>query len=213
MAEFTRDRSSEHPDAEALLTYLDKDGDGDSVHRSHILSCDRCQQELENIQCIRLALRELPQQQPPAHLWEKVREHGIQPAQRKPFLGRQGIGWLSIAASLLIVSVVVLTQLPTLDDSANPALAALIEENQQLEAALARLENQPSVMRFDTIGQITRLKEGVSAVDMVFGSQFNKPGSEDVKIDLLEKRIRLMRELVEQRARPMLAYADDYYAF
>lgn len=212
MAEITRDRSSEHPDAEALLTYLDKDGDGDSVHRLHILSCAHCQAELENIQCIRSAMRELPQQQPPAHVWQKIQEH-IQPAQRKRFISRQGMGWLSIAASLLLVSVVVLTQLPTADDLANPALAALIEENQRLEAALVRLENQPSVMRLGTIGQIAQLKDSVSAVDVVFGSQFNKAGSEDVKIDLLEKRIRLMRELVEQQARPMLAYADGYYAF
>lgn len=211
MAEITRDRSSEHPDAEALLTYLDKDGD--SVHRLHILSCARCQAALENIQCIRSAMRELPQQQPPAHVWQKIQEHGIQPAQRRRFIGRQGMGWLSIAASLLLVSVVVLTQLPTADDLANPALAALIEENQRLEAALVRLENQPSVKRLGTIGQIAQLKDSVSAVDVVFGSQFNKAGSEDVKIDLLEKRIRLMRELVEQQARPMLAYADGYYAF
>lgn len=211
MAEITRDRSSEHPDAEALLTYLDKDGD--SVHLSHILSCAYCQAELENIQCIRLAMRELPQQQPPAHVWQKIQEHGIQPAQRRRFIGRRGMGWLSIAASLLLVSVVVLTQLPTPDDPANPALAALIEENQRLEAALARLEDQPSVMRLGTIGQITQLKNSVSAVDLVFGTQFNKAGSEDVKIDLLEKRIRLMRELVEQQAQPMLAYADGYYAF
>ena len=118
-----------------------------------------------------------------------------------------------MAASLFIVSVVVLIQLPTQDEPDNRAMAALIEENQQLEAALARLENQPSAMRLHDIGQITQLKDSVSAVDMVFDSQYQNPDSENIKIALLEKRIRLMRELVEKRAQPMLAYSDDYRAF
>ena len=211
MVEFTHDRLSEHPGTETLLSYLDKDGDpGD---RSHIEDCLHCQEELEDIQCIRQAVRELPEQRPPAELWQKIRHQSIPPVQHERFLSRQSMGWLAMAASLFIVSVVVLIQLPTQDEPDNRAMAALIEENQQLEAALARLENQPSAMRLHDIGQITQLKDSVSAVDMVFDSQYQNPDSENIKIDLLEKRIRLMRELVEKRAQPMLAYSDDYRAF
>ena len=211
MVEITRNRLSEHPGTEALLSYLDKDGDPGDL--SHIRGCLHCQEELENIQCIRRAMRELPQQQPPVDLWQEIQRQSIRPVQRKRFMPRQGIKWLSMAASLFIVSVVVLTLLPTQEEPDNLAMAALIEENQQLEAVLARLENQPSAMRLDDIGQITQLKDSVSAVDMVFDSQFENPDSEKIKIDLLEKRIRLMRELVEKRAQPMLAYSDDYRAF
>ena len=210
MVEITRDRLSEHPGTEALLSYLDKDGD--PGERTHILDCLHCQKELENIQCIRQSMGELPQQQPPADLWQKIQHQSIQPAQHKPFLSGQ-IKWLSLAASLVIVSVVVLTRLPIQDEPDNLAMAALIEENRQLEAVLTHLENQPSAMRLDDIGQITQLKDSVSAVDMVFDSQFQNPDSGNIKIDLLEKRIRLMRELVEKRAQPMLAYSDDYRAF
>ena len=118
-----------------------------------------------------------------------------------------------MAASLFIVSVVVLSRLTTREEPDNLAMAALIEQNQKLEAVLVRLETRPSAMRLDDIGQITQLKDSVSAVDMVFDSQFENPDSENIKIDLLEKRIRLMRELVEKRAQPMLAYSDDYRAF
>jgi len=211
MAKITQHRLPEHPDQAALLAYLDKDGD--PADRSHIDRCTHCQSELEHIQCIRQALRELPPQQPPAHLWHNIQEHGFQPPQHKPFVLRQSMTWLSMAASLLLVAVVVLIQLPDEDKPAIPELAALIEENQQLEAALARLESQPSVMRLDAIGQITLLKDSVSAVDMAFSSQFDQPDNDATKADLLEKRIQLMRELVEKRAQPMLAYSSDYHTF
>lgn len=211
MVEITRDRLSEHPGTEELLSYLDKDGDpGD---RTHILDCRHCQQELEDIRCIRQALGELPQQQPPAGLWRKIQHQSVQAVQPRRFWSGQNIRWMSMAASLFIVSVVVLTRLPTREEPDNLAMAALIEQNQKLEAVLVRLETRPSAMRLDDIGQITQLKDSVSAVDMVFDSQFENPDSENIKIDLLEKRIRLMRELVEKRAQPMLAYSDDYRAF
>ena len=211
MVEFTRYSLSEHPGTETLLSYLDKDGDpGD---RSHIRDCLHCQEQLEDIQCIRQAMRELPQQRPPAELWQKIRRQSIPPVQHERFLSRQSMRWLAMAASLFVVTVVVLIQVPTQDEPDKRAMALLIEDNQQLEAVLARLENRPSAMRLDDIGQITQLKDSVSAVDMVFDGQFQNPDSENIKIDLLEKRIRLMRELVEKRAQPMLAYSDDYRAF
>lgn len=211
MAKITQHGLSEHPDQAALLACLDNDGD--SADRSHVDRCTQCQAELEQIQCIQRALRALPAQQPPTHLWQNIQAHGLQSPQHKPFLFRPSMSWLSVAASLLLVAVVVLIQLPGRDTPASLALAALIEENQQLEAALARLENQPSVMRLDAIGQITLLKDSITAVDMVFSSQFDKPDADSTKVDLLEKRIQLMRELVEKRTQPMLAYSSDYHTF
>ena len=211
MAETTLAGLSEHPDTQALLTYLDKGGEPDC--RLHILGCEHCQAELEHIQDIRRAVQELPQLQPPADLWRKIKPREYQLAQRRPFFAYQAARWLAMAASIVIVAAVILIQLPTQDAPDNPVLAALIEENRQLEAALARLEHQPAVMRLDTIGQIAQLKDSVSTVDLVFDSQFDKPDAENRRIDLLEKRIRLMRELVEKRAQPMLAYSDSYRAF
>ena len=211
MAETTRDGLSEHPDTESLLNYLDKDGESDC--RLHILGCGYCQAELEHLQDIRRAVQELPQLRPPADLWHKINKQGRRRLQLKPFFSYQSAGWLAMAASVLLVATVVLIQLPTQDTPGNPVLAALIEENRQLEAALERLENQPAVMRLDTIGQIAQLKDSVSTVDLVFDSQFDNPEGESKRIDLLEKRIHLMRELVETRAQPMLAYSDNYRAF
>ncbi len=209
MAENTRKRLPGHQDTPALLAYLNMHGNPDDG--SHIAHCTHCQAELEHIQCIRQTLQELPLQQPTADLWQNIQQQIFQHPQQRSFFSSQRMSWLAMAASLLLVAVVVLIQ--SRDDLTNPALAVLIEENQQLEAALVQLENQPSVMRLDAIGQITLLKDSVSALDMAFGRQFDKHDSNNTKVDLLEKRIRLMRELVEKRAQPMLAYSGEYRTF
>jgi hypothetical protein len=59
-----------HLNDEALSELLD--GDGVAATKEHLASCESCQRELQALGNVRLALRELPELEPPGDLWARI---------------------------------------------------------------------------------------------------------------------------------------------
>ena len=87
---------------------------------------------------------------------------------------------------------------------------SLLEESRQLESALAFFDRRPSVVKLGTAGQIARYKDSIAAIDLALNEQSQAEGETSIRNTLMKERIRLMRNLVQEQAQPMLA---SYQAF
>ena len=150
------------------------------------------------------ALRELPQQAPPAEAMAAVFERAqheqlIATPTRWPYALAAGVATLALAVGLVRtqsaepdMQMQVVQTTPEIDSLDN-----LINRSVQLDALLIDLPERPKVQRVSTAGTITELEDRVSLIDM----QLNEGElvSRDQRQVLWRERVNLMDTLVRIR--------------
>ena len=158
----------------------------------------------------------LPQTMPRRAVWERIREQAEAEGLITTRPLRRPVSWqggLAIAASVLLVAVLVPMMMSAPPDSQFPtqptntavtnepqvnALQALMVESRQLESDLRSLPDQPRVMMAGTAATVSDIEDRVAAIDY----QLNDPGiqmtPEEEEI-FWRERVRLMKLLVRLR--------------
>ncbi|MCP4077521.1 MAG: hypothetical protein GY744_15220 [Gammaproteobacteria bacterium] len=204
MAKYSDDQ---HPATATLLDYLDNCcSDEDS---SHIQQCVLCLNEVVQISESRSQLQQLPQVQAPAHLWSNI-QHEIQPPQAAVKKTQNWpYQWFATAASIVIVATLfilnpVQKSETLLQPETNPEYLSLLQESQQLESTLAYLDRQPTIINLSTVGKISQYRDSIATIDVAL-NDYDKTGEDQTfKITLMKERVHLMRQLVKQKAKPLM---------
>ena len=204
MEQYSRTR---HPGTAELLDYLDDSCRGEIVR--HISSCSECLQALDKIRDTREALQRLPGRRPTESAWPAIQaELSIKSEKVNASPGK--VWWLSLAASVLLVSALMFQLMPPQIEPDNTEFYTLMDENRNLESAVAYLDSRQIAMNLGTAGRIARLKDNITVLDMAINEGFESEDADKFRTALMKERIRLMRGLVEAQAQPMLA---SYRAF
>ncbi len=203
MANYSDDQ---HPATATLLDYLDNCcSDEDS---SHIQQCVGCLNEVVQISESRSQLQRLPQVQAPAHLWSNI-QNEIKPESKISRFNNWQYQWLATAASVVIVVSLFLinplqNKITPLNAVDNTEYLALVQESQQLESALSYLDRQPTIINLSTVGKISQFRDSIATIDVALNEFGQDQKNTQLKNTLMKERIHLMRQLVKQKAKPLM---------
>jgi hypothetical protein len=198
-----------HPDTEGLLDYLD--GSSDREQASHIEHCVQCLRDLEQIRQTREQLTKLPQLQPPAHLWGGI-QTALEPRKQESKLFQWfDYRWAAAAASILIILGILLVPMHSHRSQLNDEYASLLQESRRLESTLSFLDRQPVVLKLGTAARVAQYRDGIAAIDLALNEYSEGKDDPTLRNSLIRERIFMMRNLVEEKAEPLLA--SSYQAF
>lgn len=186
---------------------------------AHIDSCTKCRQALGRIEALRDALRELPQEQPPAAAWECIvaARELESPARTRP-------GWqrslpFALVASLLaaVFSVLLATRieppLPVVATgsdrpvngvagsvTATATLAALQDRSGYLEQMLDVVQRGSGGMTsLQTADTVAELQDGIALIDYRLSQADRFSLSEAERQELWQRRVELLESLLTVR--------------
>lgn len=188
-----------HCTMDELVAAYGREGSATTV--AHLERCEMCRRELEAIGHRIGALRALPARRPPRDRWPIVRAQ-LATEQRAR---RWRTGWWSGLAAAAMVAVAVgahqLTShagVPQVSaaDSAAPELNQLIEQSQQLEAALRDYEPQGRVVNGRAASMIADLEDRIAVVDAGIAQTPARPESRAQLVNLWRDRVNLLDALV-----------------
>jgi len=197
----------QHPTTTTLLDYLDNCCSTDDSN--HIQHCVVCLNEVVQISESRSQLQRLPQVQAPAHLWANIQQE-IKPASKIKNNNHWHYQWFATAATIIIALTVFL--LNPLQDPESPGNSVsnseyinLLQQSQQLESVLAYLDRQPTIVNLSTVGRISQYRDSIATVDLALNETSQGNMNHEFRNTLMKERIHLLRQLVKQKSRPLLA--------
>jgi len=210
------------PTTEDLLKL--RDGEPVSAALAGELDDPEVRQEVARLDQLRRELCALPELQPPAGIWRKVRRQldSTASAGNEPLARRWH--WparLALAASVTLVAVMLLSRAfdgPRVNDSApsttvadvdpiapdrapiiNPSYASLAAESRRLERLLTELTYQPRVTRAGTASTIAELEDRIAFVDYQLVGVAGTNLTSRQRAALWQQRVDLMNSLVKVR--------------
>lgn len=190
----------------------------DAKTAMHIDECVDCRRELERLEKIRSALREIPEEQPPMDAWQRIM--AARELEQPHMSARH---WLSgapmaLAASLLaaVFSVLIVTQvhepLPVIAGNGSQgasqvagsggkvSLASLQEQSGYLEQMLGVVQRSSgSVTSLQTADTVAELQDGIAMIDYRLGQAERYPLTEAERQELWQRRVELLESLVTVR--------------
>lgn len=180
-----------------------RDGEGSAAARGHIETCDACRLELDRAHQRTAALKALPSFSPPRDRWQAVREQLVT-VRRERRLAR--VRWVGLAAAAVIVGVLGVRAVPEsasvpADDLAAREVDALVQESQELEAALASFQRPGRVVNGATAATIAALEDQIAAIDVGIERGQAVAVSSNAMADLWRERVVLMDQLVTTHVR------------
>jgi len=200
-----------HARIEHLLSLRDGEPVAAEV-AEHVRQCPMCSSELQRLSAIRAEMQALPQLEPPAHAFERIRD--AMPARRTLMpAGKVGVA----AAAVAIVTLTVIAVLAGYNDrrnrdvsanvdasdqaeqSAIPALDELVAQSQHLEQLLQILPGRPRVERVSTAATIDTIEQRIQWLDFQLSYAPDGDLSEEQSRQLWRERVQLMDSLVKVR--------------
>jgi len=200
-----------HARIEHLLSLRDGEPVAAEV-AEHVRQCPMCSSELQRLSAIRAEMQALPQLEPPAHAFERIRD--AMPARRTLMPARK-IG--VVAAAAAVVTLTVIAVLAGYNDrrnrdvsadvdasdqseqSAIPALDELVAQSQHLEQLLQILPGRPRVERVSTAATIDTIQQRIQWLDFQLSYAPDGDLSEEQSRQLWRERVQLMDSLVKVR--------------
>ncbi|MBL8268909.1 hypothetical protein [Steroidobacter sp.] len=178
----------------------------------HVRACPICTGELQRLSTIRGELQALPQFEPPALAWDRIRqtvpEHnrGLRPHR---------VGLAAAAAAAITLTVIALVTgyadrrnadaaaelaqvVPQVED-AIPHVNELVAQSQELEQLLRKLPDRPRIERVSTAATIDTIEQRIQWLDFQLSSAPEGDLSEAQSRQLWRERVELMDSLVKVR--------------
>lgn len=205
-----------HARIEHLLSLRDGEPVAAEV-AEHVRQCPICSGELQRLSAVRAQMQALPQLEPPAVAFERIRD--AMPV-RRPLMPVRRVGLA--AAAVAIVTLTVIAVLARYSDQRNAHVAAtgaeaeqagqsatptledlalddLVAQSQQLEQLLQILPGRPRVERVSTAATIDTIEQRIQWLDFQLSYAPVGDLSEEQSRQLWRERVELMDSLVKVR--------------
>ncbi|MDY6945732.1 MAG: hypothetical protein SXG53_08440 [Pseudomonadota bacterium] len=197
-----------HARIEHLLSLRDGEPVAASVSE-HIKVCPICSGELQRLSAIRSEMQALPQFEPPAIAWDRIR-HTV--PERRQGLRLSKVGWAAAAVAAITLTTIALiaghadrrtSAAPALVESGappvSPHLDELVEQSQQLERLLRKLPDRPRMERVSTAAAIDTIEQRIQWLDFQLSTTPDADLNEEQSRQLWRERVDLMDSLVKVR--------------
>jgi hypothetical protein len=190
-----------------------RDAEPTAVHvAQHVDQCPQCTRELQQLSTARSRLRELPLFDAPPDAWARIRRRVAGPAEkaaRPNRIAAAAAAAFSLLAALILViridgsqTAAVIEPQPRQASAAAPAeppVATLIAQSQELEQLLQALPQRPLIERVSTAATLDAIEQRIQWLD--FQLSYAPEGSfDDAQAQRLwRERVELMDSLVKVR--------------
>jgi hypothetical protein len=185
-----------HADFQELLSLRDGAPLAAEVAQ-HVARCTQCTLELGRLTRLAHELNQLPQLEPPPHVWRDIQAD-------------VGKGWMVLsAAAAAACLIIVLTVLwsahgPLAPDTPlvageKDSIGQLVTRSQQLEAVLRTLPQRPAVERAATSATIDELQNRIQMLDLQLSSVMKNDADREQARRLWSTRVALLDSLVYVR--------------
>lgn len=178
----------------------------------HVRVCPFCTGELQRLAAIRGELQAMPQFEPPAMAWDRIRQ--AVPEQNRG-LRPHRVGLAAAAAAAVTLTVIALVTgyadrrnadataaiaevVPAAEDP-TPHLNELVAQSQELEQLLRKLPDRPRIERVSTAATIDTIEQRIQWLDFQLSSAPEGDLSEAQSRQLWRERVELMDSLVKVR--------------
>jgi anti-sigma factor RsiW len=184
-----------HCTMEELLAI--RDGYGNAAAKEHLESCEECMMEMERLYQTVAALKALPSLDAPRDRWPEVRRRAL--AERKS-RKKSILGWSGLAAAA-ITTLLLGFQAGVMRHQADPRIAGLMEESQNLEGVLRSIKPDSRVINGRVASTVVRLEDQIDAIDRRLSDlDAQRNVQAEIRTQQLEnlwrQRVRLMESLV-----------------
>ncbi len=193
----------------------------DADARAYVEADPSTRTELERLRQTQKALRDLPELEPPAGVWERVAEEVGSDATRNAHRVWQWPLRTAIAASVAVLAIVLVGRQPEVIDPletgpasivaeaipsiqieeivGTPSYASLASESVRLDRALHSITYKPGVVRAGTASTITDFEDRIAMVDdrLMYANQLNLNAPQ--RRALMQYRVDLMNALLFMR--------------
>lgn len=197
-----------HARIEHLLSLRDGEPVAADV-AEHVKLCPMCSGELQRLSTIRCEMQALPQFEPPAIAWDRIRQtipersRGLRPR-------KVGLAAAAAAAITLTVIAVIASQSDRRSMGAAtepeaparqrvPHVDELVAQSQQLEQLLQKLPDRPRIERVSTAVTIDTIEQRIQWLDFQLSTALDGDLSEAQSRQLWRERVQLMDSLVKVR--------------
>ena len=178
----------------------------------HVRACPICSGELQRLSAIRSEMQALPQFEPPAMAWDRIRQT-IPERRRGLRLSKVGLAAAAVAAITLTTIALIashsdrrstgtapaLVEAQTPGPQVIPHLDELVAQSQQLERLLRKLPDRPRIERVSTAATIDTLEQRIQWLDFQMSTAPDGDLSEEQSRQLWRERVELMDSLVKVR--------------
>lgn len=199
-----------HARIEHLLSLRDGEPVAVAV-AEHVKLCAICSAELQRLFEMRAAMQTLPQFEPPAMAWDRIRQ--TIPERRSALRPRRvGLAAAAVAAITLSVIALIASQSDRHNERGGPGLAEaeeptivtphldeLVAQSQQLEQLLRKLPDRPRIERVSTAATIDTLEQRIQWLDFQLSTAPDSDLNEEQSRQLWRERVELMDSLVKVR--------------
>jgi hypothetical protein len=177
-----------------------RDGEGSAWARQHLEECASCRHELDLLHRRVAALRALGARRPPRDRWPEVRA-AAERERRGMRVRRTGWGALAIAAGIALAVggralVTGAGDTSGRTTAAAAELSTLMNESQQLEAALRSYGPDGRVLNARAAGVIADLEDRIAVVDAGIAQASARDRASSDLVSLWRNRVDLMDALV-----------------
>ena len=202
-----------HARIESLLSLRDGEPVAAEV-AEHVRQCPLCSNELQRLSAIRAQMQALPQLEPPAMAWDRVRQTI---PERRTSLPPRRVGLAAAAAAAITLTIIALIarhgdrrsvdapsilaadDQPGLHIPSIPHLDELVAQSQQLEQVLQNLPERPRVERVSTAATIDTIEQRIQWLDFRLSNAPDTDLSDAQSRQLWRERVELMDSLVKVR--------------
>lgn len=178
----------------------------------HVKVCPICSGELQRLSALRSEMQALPQFEPPAIAWDRIRQT-IPERRRGLRLSRVGLAAAAVAAITVTTIALIaghsdrrsIGAAPELVEAETPAKRAiphveeLVAQSQQLERLLRKLPQRPRIERVSTAATIDTLEHRIQWLDFQLSTAPDGDLSDEQSRQLWRERVELMDSLVKVR--------------
>lgn len=199
-----------HARIEHLLSLRDGEPVAADVSE-HVKLCPICSTELQRLSAFRSEMQALPQLEPPAIAWDRIRQT-IPERRRDLRLRKIGLA-AAAAAAITLMTIVLVTghsdrrssaalKLEEPETSAGQMVSPvdeLVAQSQQLERLLRKLPQRPRIERVSTAATIDTLEQRIQWLDFQLSAAPAGDLSEEQSRRLWRERVELMDSLVKVR--------------
>jgi hypothetical protein len=200
-----------HARIEHLLSLRDGEPVAADVSE-HVKVCPICIGELQRLSALRAEMHALPQFEPPAMAWDRIRQTI---PERRGGLRLRKIGLAAAAAAAITLMTIALiagqsdrrsigaaaelVEAETPAQQAIPHVDELVAQSQQLERLLRKLPQRPRIERVSTAATIDTIEQRIQWLDFRLSSAPEADLSEEQSRQLWRERVELMDSLVKVR--------------
>lgn len=181
-----------HPKLDELLALRDGDATPETV--AHVGGCAACQNVVHELRDLRERLAALPQDEPPAGGWERLRDRMA--ARRHSRVLARG-GWAAAAAMVLFTATVAVRGGIEAWNEAKlqQQMKALVAESQRLEGQVRTTETSGRVQTGRTAYAIADLQGRIEALDARLAAARREKRPTNEVVDLWQQRVALLDDL------------------